>query len=51
MVMEAQGKFILETERLILREMTYSDYNALSLVLCDKDNMKYFDEMYEEKKG
>lgn len=43
-------KLILETERLLLREMTYSDVGALSLVLCDKDNMKYFDEIYDEEK-
>lgn len=48
--MKKQEKFILETERLLLREMGYSDFNALSLVLCDKDNMKYFDEIYDEEK-
>ncbi|MDO5096925.1 MAG: GNAT family protein [Peptostreptococcaceae bacterium] len=48
--MEEHGKFILETERLILREMTDSDFNALSLVLCDKENMKYFDEIFDEKR-
>ncbi|MDO4719144.1 MAG: GNAT family N-acetyltransferase [Peptostreptococcaceae bacterium] len=49
-VMGDHEKLILETERLRLREMTCSDVGALSLVLCDKDNMKYFDEIYDEEK-
>lgn len=48
--MGANGRIMPETERLILREMTYSDLDALSLVLCDQENMKYFDEIYDEKK-
>lgn len=48
--MEKQGKLILETERLFLREMTPSDFDALCLVLCDRGNMKYFDDIIDSKR-
>ena len=31
------GKLILETERLLLREMTQADLDALCKILCDED--------------
>lgn len=34
------GKFLIETKRLILREMTQSDYDALCRILCDEDVMR-----------
>ncbi len=33
---------ILETERLILREMTYDDFDSLKRVWGDAENMKYY---------
>ncbi len=34
------GKLILETERLLLREMTQADLDALCKILCDEDVMR-----------
>lgn len=39
MIMTNDVKFHIETERLILREMTQSDYEALCMILCDKEVM------------
>ena len=36
------GKNIIETERLFLREMTAGDFDALYKVLADSDSMKYY---------
>lgn len=33
------GEFLIETERLILREMKQSDYDALCRILCDEEVM------------
>ena len=32
---------MLETERLVLRELTHDDYDALYEVLCDSDIMQH----------
>ncbi|VEU82135.1 GNAT family N-acetyltransferase [Acholeplasma hippikon] len=40
----------LETKRLILRELTINDLEALKKVIGDKDNMKYYHEDFDEKK-
>lgn len=34
------GKVITETERLILREMTQSDLDALCKIMCDEEVMR-----------
>ncbi|WP_331654582.1 GNAT family N-acetyltransferase [Anaerosporobacter sp.] len=34
------GKVLIETERLIIREMVQSDYEALCRILCDEDVMR-----------
>lgn len=39
---------ILETQRLILREMTEQDFEALSLVLGDPENMCYYSMTFDE---
>lgn len=33
---------IIETERLLLREMILSDKEELAMILCDNDTMKYY---------
>lgn len=42
-------KIILETKRLILREMTNSDFDALKSVISDKETMKYYDKPYDDQ--
>ena len=42
-------KIILETNRLILREMTDDDFNALAKVISDPETMKYYAAPYDEK--
>lgn len=39
---------ILETERLFLREMTADDQAALSAVLADRENMRYYPCAFDE---
>jgi len=39
---------IIETDRLILREMTEDDFDALYAVLADPDNMKYYPYSFDE---
>ncbi|MGI6109287.1 MAG: GNAT family N-acetyltransferase [Eubacteriaceae bacterium] len=39
---------MIETERLILREMHESDYNALYSVLADSDIMRYYPCTFDE---
>mgnify|MGYP000444915422 CR=1 FL=1 len=39
---------IIETGRLILREMTEDDFDALYVVLADSDNMKYYPHSFDE---
>lgn len=41
---------IIETERLILREMRESDYNALYAVLSDSDIMQHYPYTFDEKR-
>ena len=42
-------KIILETERLILREMVDDDYDPLKKVISDPENMKYYDSPYDDE--
>lgn len=39
---------IIETERLILREMTFGDFDALYAVLADSDIMKHYPYTFDE---
>ena len=41
-------KIILETERLILREMKDSDFDSLKKVISDPENMKYYQKPYDD---
>lgn len=41
---------MIETERLILREMNMDDYEALSLVLCDAEIMQHYPYTFDEKR-
>ena len=41
-------KIILETNRLILREMEDSDFSALQSIISDPETMKYYDNPYDE---
>lgn len=41
-------KRILETERLVLREMEPDDYDALYAVLADSENMKHYPYAFDE---
>ena len=36
----ASGKFFIETERLLIREMQQSDFDALCRILCDEEVMR-----------
>lgn len=42
--------FILETERLLLREMTEEDFSALYRVLADSDIMRHYPYTFDEKR-
>ena len=42
-------KIILETKRLILREMTIDDFDALKKVISDPINMKYYPKPYDDE--
>lgn len=39
---------IIETERLILREYTQSDFEGLRSIICDAETMKYYPRPYDE---
>ena len=39
---------IIETERLILREYTYDDFDALYEILSDEETMKHYPKPYDE---
>jgi RimJ/RimL family protein N-acetyltransferase len=41
---------ILETERLLLRELTYDDFDALYAVLADSDIMQHYPYTFDETK-
>lgn len=43
------SKIILETKRLILREMTDDDYSSLQKVISDPETMKYYPKPYDEE--
>ena len=40
----------METERLLLREMTYDDFHALYQVLADSDIMQYYPYTFDENR-
>ena len=42
-------KVILETKRLILREMNEDDFLSLKKVISDKENMRYYPEPYNDE--
>ena len=44
------GKYILETEQLILRELTMSDFEAWHQILSDKETMKDYPSAFGEDK-
>ena len=41
---------MIETERLILREMTMDDYDALYKVLADSDMMQHYPYTFDEER-
>lgn len=41
---------VIETERLLLREMTHDDYDALYAVLADSDIMQHYPYTFDEKR-
>ena len=41
---------VLETKRLVLREMNKNDYEALYAVLADSDIMKHYPYTFDEKR-
>ena len=43
------SKIILETERLILREMSDDDFESLKKVISDLENMKYYHKPYDDE--
>ena len=43
------SKIILETKRLILREMIDDDYSSLQKVISDPETMKYYPKPYDEE--
>jgi RimJ/RimL family protein N-acetyltransferase len=47
--MKSGVKMILETERLILREYTYDDFNELYKILSCPITMKHYPKPYDEK--
>lgn len=42
--------FVIETKRLILREMTHTDFDALYSVLADSDIMEHYPYTFDEKR-
>ncbi|MGN0399706.1 MAG: GNAT family N-acetyltransferase, partial [Blautia sp.] len=45
-----EGDMMIETRRLILREMTESDYDALYAVLADSDIMQHYPYTFDEER-
>jgi len=43
-------RIIIETERLILREMTEADFDALYKVLADRSTMQYYPYSFDEER-
>ncbi len=48
--MEYKAEVVLETERLLLREMNMGDYDALYKVLADSDNMQHYPYVFDERR-
>lgn len=46
--MEGGNSMRIETERLVLREMTQGDYDALHAILSDPETMKYYPSPYDD---
>lgn len=44
------NKIIIETEKLILRELTENDFDALYAILGDPELMQYYPNVFDEKK-
>ena len=42
-------KYIIETERLYLRELTINDHQELARILCDHASMKYYPSVFTQK--
>ena len=42
-------KIILETKRLIIREMTDDDFDSLKKVISDPENMIYYNKPFDDK--
>ena len=47
---ENRAKAVLETERLVLREMNMGDYDALHSILADPDNMQHYPYPFDERR-
>jgi len=47
---ERVAPFRLETGRLVLREMTMEDYEALYAVFSDRDNMRHYPYIFDEER-
>ena len=41
---------VIETERLILREYTFEDFDALYEILSDKETMAHYPKPFDEEK-
>ena len=39
---------VIETKRLILREMSFDDYDSLKAIISDPINMKYYEQPYDD---
>ena len=40
---------IIETNRLILREMSFEDFDSLKAIISDPINMKYYEQPYDDE--
>ena len=48
--MEYKAEVVLETERLLLREMNMGDYDALYKILADSDIMRHYPYTFDERR-
>jgi RimJ/RimL family protein N-acetyltransferase len=39
---------VIETERLILREMSFEDFDSLKAIISNPINMKYYEQPYDD---
>ena len=39
---------VIETNRLILREMSFDDFDSLKAIISDTINMKYYEQPYDD---